>query len=113
MARGDRICLICGKNYHYCPHCEDTKSTDTWKALYCSLACRTVFDTLSKFVNGHITADVAYEKLSALNVDNMKLNEQFKQNWEDIKKQRTQKQTQSQQQTNVAPKKVEPFNKKK
>ena len=114
MARGDRTCLVCGKNYHFCgSNCQDAKANETWRALYCSLACRTVFDTLSKFVNGYISADVAYEKLSALGIDNMILNDQFKQNWEDIKKQRTQKQTQPQQQTNVAPKKVESFNKKK
>lgn len=117
MARGDRTCLVCGKNYHFCgSNCQDAKANETWRALYCSQACRTAFDILSKFVNGHISADVAFEKLSALNIEEMKLNDQFKQNWEDIKKQRTQKQAQPQpqqhQNNNVAQKKIEPFKKK-
>lgn len=113
MARGDRKCLVCGKDYHFCgSNCQDAKANETWRALYCSQACRTAFDTLSKFVNGHLSADVAYEKLSALDVDKMNLNDQFKQNWEDIKKQRTQKPAQPQQQNNSALKKIEPFKKK-
>ena len=111
MARGDRNCLICSKKYTYCPNCQDTKPNETWKALYCSQACRTVFDILSKFVNGHMTADIAYEKLSALEVDKMRLNEQFKENWEQIKKQHADKEKSFQNQSYV-PKKVENFKKK-
>ena len=113
MARGDRTCLICGKKYVFCPNCAESKPSDSWKALYCSQACRTAFDMLSKFVNGHISADVAYEKLSALDIDKLNLNEQFKENWEQIKRQRT---VQPKQETSVASqqqnKKFETFKKK-
>ena len=117
MARGDRTCLICGKQYKYCGTCPEAKPSETWRALYCSQACRTAFDIFSKFANGHMSADVAYEKLSALDVDKMNLNEQLKEDWEKIKKQRTVQPKQNnsvapQQQHNSVPKKIEPFKKK-
>ena len=116
MARGDRVCIICGKKYHYCgSNCQEPNAKETWRALYCSQACRTAFDVFSKFVNGHMSADVAYEKLSALDVDKMLLNEQLKENWEQIKKQRTvqpKKENPVANQQTYNSKKIEPFKKK-
>ena len=116
MARGDRTCLICGKQYKYCGTCPEAKPSETWKALYCSQACRRAFDTLSKFVNGHITANVAYDSLSVLDIDKTNLNEQIKEDWERVKKERTvqfkEKNIPAPQQNNSSQKKNEPFKKK-
>lgn len=42
MARGKRMCFVCGQEYNYCPNCGRGDARDTWKYLYCSDNCRTV-----------------------------------------------------------------------
>ena len=38
MARGDRVCIICGKKYHYCgSNCQEPNAKETWRALYCDV----------------------------------------------------------------------------
>ena len=115
MARGDRECLVCRKKYHFCGvECQGAKPDETWRTLYCSQACRQAFDTLSKFVNGHISANVAYDSFSVLDIDKSNLNEQLKENWEQVKKERTvqYKQHNNVEKQNTSEKKNEPFKKK-
>lgn len=64
-----RKCLLCNKIYEYCPQCGH-KDYDLWKITFCSLNCRSVFQTLVDYNLGAITADEAKEKLSKLDLSN-------------------------------------------
>lgn len=35
----ERKCLMCGKSYRYCSHCNDFDPTETWKYLYHDKKC--------------------------------------------------------------------------
>lgn len=63
-----RKCIICGKQYHYCPSCGDGDMKESWRFLYDSEDCRTLFDVCSKFDNGKLSLSNAKKQLSKLTV---------------------------------------------
>lgn len=63
-----RECLVCGKKYQYCGHCNKNNVVETWKNIYCSKECREVFSICSNFEGGIITQEEAYNKLTELNI---------------------------------------------
>lgn len=65
----ERECLVCGKKYKYCPHCNGNAAKEAWKATYCSLVCREIFKTCSNYEGELISQEDAYNKLVSLNVD--------------------------------------------
>ena len=68
MAKGKRTCIVCGKNYTYCPKCGDGDKAETWRYIYDSALCNKIFDVLSAFSFGHIKKEEAKSKLEALNI---------------------------------------------
>lgn len=64
--QGDRVCTICGKKYNYCPNCGRGDARETWRYIYCSNECKTVFDTCEKFVSKKITATEAKSRLDKI-----------------------------------------------
>ncbi len=76
--RGEKVCMICGKHYVYCPNCGDGDPKETWRNLYCSNGCRKLFDTLSKWKNNVIATPDAKKTLDELNVESIQLNEMLK-----------------------------------
>lgn len=64
MKKTNRICLTCGKAYSYCPNCTEDELKPTWMALYDTENCREIFNTLTEYNAGLITAKVADERIS-------------------------------------------------
>lgn len=64
MKKTNRICLTCGKAYSYCPNCTEDELKPTWMALYDTENCREIFNTLTEYNAGIITAKVADERIS-------------------------------------------------
>lgn len=58
-----KTCIVCGKKYEYCGHCDKGGQETRWKVNYCSENCRDIFDIISKYANNHISIDEAKEKL--------------------------------------------------
>ena len=69
MEKNNRKCLVCGKEYRYCPSCKEDMGKPTWKALYDNENCRTIFDILVAFNSDHITATDAKGKLEKCNLN--------------------------------------------
>ena len=69
----ERECLVDGRHYQYCPHCNKNGAVETWKNTYCSKKCRDIFNTCSKYEGGLIAQEEAYNILSSLdiNIDKM------------------------------------------
>jgi len=63
MARGDRVCVIDGTKYRYCPDCNHGNPNETWRYLYCSENCRNIYKTVEKWCGKKITSDEAKEAL--------------------------------------------------
>lgn len=81
MARGDRICVVCGKHYVYCPSCKKGDPKETWRYMYDSEECHDLFKACSDFAFGHISAEQAQKRLSKYDLtDRSKFNEDIRRN---------------------------------
>lgn len=60
-------CVVCGKGYHACDSCNETKSFTPWRALTDSIEHFKIFTVLKDFNNKLISKKEARELLS--NVD--------------------------------------------
>lgn len=58
-----KTCIVCGKKYEYCGHCDKGGQENRWKSNYCSENCRDIFDIVSKYVNHHIQIEEAKQEL--------------------------------------------------
>lgn len=63
-----RTCLLCGKQYEYCPHCGKHNPTETWRFLYCSENCNQIDNIISAYKANKISASEAKSRLSILSV---------------------------------------------
>lgn len=81
MERGERTCVVCGKEYIYCPNCKKGNPTETWRFMYDSEECRNIFKICSNFAFGHINAETAKKKLEKYNItDRSKYNDDIRRN---------------------------------
>lgn len=68
-------CVVCGKGYHACDSCTNTKSFTPWRTLTDTIEHFKIFTILKDFNNGLITKEKAKELLSDLDLsgkDNFK-----------------------------------------
>lgn len=62
----ERKCMICGKEYRYCPRCDEFKSMPTWMLEFDGENCRKIYyDIVNPFAFKHITKEEAAERLKA------------------------------------------------
>lgn len=60
----NRKCILCKKEYNYCPNCNKDRNKPTWYRLYCSQACHDIFDILNNYNFKLITKEEAKMLLS-------------------------------------------------
>lgn len=72
LGEHEHICCVCGKITKYCHICGVYNPKQTWRYVYCSENCREIFNTCSSYVGKKITISEAYEKLSKLDLSNIK-----------------------------------------
>lgn len=58
-----KTCVVCGKKYEYCGHCDKNGQNHRWKINYCSENCKDIFDIISKYANKHISIEDAKNAL--------------------------------------------------
>lgn len=58
-----RTCCTCRKTYKYCPKCQEDKDKPYYHFLFCSENCKNIYDTLSAYEDGRITASEAKMQL--------------------------------------------------
>ena len=51
MSKPNRICVTCGREYHYCNTCKDERTDPSWRNMFDTENCRTIFWTLSDALN--------------------------------------------------------------
>ena len=66
--RGTRHCIVCGKEYVYCPNCGGGNKEETWRYLYDTEQCNEIFNVLSRYTNSRIDKNEAEKQLKALKV---------------------------------------------
>ena len=70
--KNNRTCIICGENYAYCPHCGEDASKPTWYFIFDGQNCHDIYEVCTQYRDGEIDANVAYEKISKLDISNIK-----------------------------------------
>lgn len=71
MESKKRICIACGKGYHYCPNCSKDAKKPIWMFILCSETCHEVYEILNKRGFKEITDEEAKEALLKLNITGM------------------------------------------
>ena len=71
--QNNKTCIICGKNYTYCPVCNSVDANKpTWYFIFDGLNCHDIYEVCTQYRDGEIDAKVAYEKISKLDISNIK-----------------------------------------
>lgn len=60
-----RKCILCGKDYKYCPSCPKDAKKETWYAIYDSENCKNISKALTDYNLNKISKDEARKVLSA------------------------------------------------
>ena len=68
----NRICCICGRSYSYCPTCGEDANKPTWYFIFDGQNCHDIYEVCTQYRDGEIDAKVAYEKISKLDISNIK-----------------------------------------
>lgn len=64
MRSKPRICVCCGKEYTYCPHCKEDEEKPTWMFAYDTFECKEIFNTLSRYNSSLLTKEEAKDIIS-------------------------------------------------
>lgn len=64
--KGERICVVCGTHYKYCPSCGQDNPNDTWRFIYCSENCRSIFKAVEQYKSKKVTREQAASELDKL-----------------------------------------------
>ena len=68
MAKLNRTCLVCGKQYHYCYSCPSDLQNPSWKNLFDNENCKKIFNILCRHGQNMITDEEAREMLAECNL---------------------------------------------
>jgi len=75
----ERICIVCGSKYNYCSRCPGADKKQTWKNIYDTEDCMTLFNVCSSFKNNRISKNEANKQLK-----DIKIPTQLKKEYQDI-----------------------------
>ena len=68
MGKTNRKCCLCGKEYYYCPNC-DNGEEPTWKVLWDTENCKKIFLTITDYNFKNITANEAKKILETCDIN--------------------------------------------
>ena len=68
MAKTNRKCYTCGKEYYYCPTCPSEAKKETFYNMFHCERCSKIFKTLTDETFKHLTTAQCKEELLKLNV---------------------------------------------
>ena len=63
-----RICVICGKEYSYCPNCTEYAELPRWMFLFDKENCKDIWEVINKYRSGEFTAAQAKAELQKLDM---------------------------------------------
>lgn len=59
-----RNCIVCGKEYTYCPICEDDAAKPSWMLIFDSKDCHDIFDAVTGYKDGIYNKEYAKDIIS-------------------------------------------------
>lgn len=64
-----RNCIVCGKEYTYCPVCEDDAAKPSWMLIFDSKDCHDIFDAVTGYKDGIYNKEYAKNMISNLQLE--------------------------------------------
>lgn len=64
----ERICVVCGKHYAYCPACDEYKDLPKWMFAFCSENCKDIYSTFNALNAGTISEEDAKARFKELDI---------------------------------------------
>lgn len=68
MAKNNHKCIVCGKEYRFCPNCTEFDKMPRWMSLFCGDNCHDVFAVANDYEGGILTKEKAAEELKKLDL---------------------------------------------
>lgn len=69
--KNNRKCIICQKEYEFCPTCGKDSGKPSWYAIFHSQRCHDIYDVCVAYRDKEITVDEAYNKLEKLDLSDL------------------------------------------
>ena len=64
MADYNKKCLLCGKDFKFCPTCYQKSPADAWKNIFDKENCRIIFNLVCDFAQKEVDVETAKDILS-------------------------------------------------
>ena len=71
MIRNNKTCIICGKKYTYCSHCDAFEKQPTWMVDFHEENCMDIFYAVSNYNAEVATLEETVNKLEKLDLSNI------------------------------------------
>ena len=69
--KNNRKCIICGKEYSYCPICGQDLKKPSWYTIFCGDNCNEIYETVTAYRDGGCTLDAARDILNGLDLSDV------------------------------------------
>ena len=80
-----RTCVVCRKQYSFCPHCGKDKNKPLWLFTFCSEKCKGIYEVMSSYESGEFSAKESKNALEKLHCDEKLLVDSYRNTFEKIK----------------------------
>ena len=70
-SKNNRTCIICGKQYSYCPSCGNDVEKPTWYFLFNDHNCHDIYEVCTQYRDNEITVEQAYERIMELDISDI------------------------------------------
>lgn len=68
IKKNNRKCIICGKEYSYCPVCGQDAKKPSWYTIFCGENCNAIYETVTAYRDGGCTIEAARDILNSLDL---------------------------------------------
>lgn len=69
--QNNRICVICGKSYSYCPNCGADAGKPTWYFTFCGENCKDIYNVCTQYRDKELSPTEAQAKIKKLDITNI------------------------------------------
>lgn len=69
--KANRTCIICKKQYYFCPNCHTDADKPTWYFIFDGENCHDIYEICTQYRDNVIDAKTAYEKMSKCDISDM------------------------------------------
>lgn len=69
--QNNRICIICGESYHFCPTCNSDSGKPAWHFVFDKERCNEIYEICVSYRDKVIDVKEAYERISKLDLSDL------------------------------------------